>query len=109
MTLQEALTRLEVMQEQLDQERLENSRLHMQIGELMQRLADAKAALAAPAPQNPRGAGRPQFNQEMQARLEQFEYLRAANYSQADIMETMRICRATYYNYIKACKEIKNM
>lgn len=109
MTLQEALTRLEVMQEQLDQERLENSRLHMQIGELTQRLADAEAALAAPAPQNPRGAGRPKFNQKMQGRLERYMQMQADGFRPEDIQKALGISRATYYNYDKWSKEMKEM
>lgn len=104
MTTEEAITRLEIAQEQLQQEKEKNAELVMQIGALKQRLEELQAKLNEPEPANSRKAGRPKFNAQMVERLEEFKGLQTAGKNPADIMGLMNISRATYYNYLKACK-----
>lgn len=107
MTTEETITRLEIAQEQLQQEEQKNAELVMQIGALKQRLEELKAKLNEPEPANSRKAGRPKFNAQMIERLEEFKSLRTAGRNQADIMGLMNISRATYYNYLKASKDFE--
>jgi predicted transcriptional regulator YheO len=106
-TTEEAVTRLKITQEYLQQERQKNAELVMQIGELKQRLEKLQAELNEPKPTNSRNAGRPKFNAQMVERLEEFKDLQTAGKNPADIMGLMNISRATYYNYLKACKALE--